>query len=64
MQTVSGEHLKIDYRGGDWIIEHLSKTNDTEVNGEKMEYESPIILKDGFKIILAKRIVFTVRIRS
>ena len=64
MQTVSGEHLKIDYRGGDWIIEHLSKTNDTEVNGEKMEYESPIILKDGFKITLAKRIVFTVRIRS
>lgn len=64
MQTVSGEHLKIDYRGGDWIIEHLSKTNDTEVNGEKMDYESPIILKDGFKITLAKRIVFTVRIRS
>lgn len=64
MQTVSGEHLKIGYRGGDWIIEHLSKTNDTEVNGEKMEYESPIILKDGFKITLAKRIVFTVRIRS
>lgn len=64
MQTVSGEHLKIDYRGGDWIIEHLSKTNDTEVNGEKMDYESPIILKDGFKITLAKRIVFTIRIRS
>ena len=64
MQTVSGEHLKIDYRGGDWIIEHLSKTNDTEVNGEKMEYGSPIIFKDGFKITLAKRIVFTVRIRS
>ena len=67
MRTVSREHIQISFRGGeksgDWVISHLSKTNDTEVNGEKICHGSFIILKNGSEITLAKRISFKVEIK-
>ena len=67
MRTVSREHIQISFRGGeksgDWVISHLSKTNDTEVDGEKICHGSFIILKNGSEITLAKKISFKVEIR-
>ena len=64
MLTVSRQHIKIESNKiGDWIIWHLSKVNDTEVNGEKMFPNSPKILKNNDEITLAKLISFRVEIK-
>ena len=64
MLTVSRQHIKIESNKiGDWIIWHLSKVNDTEVNGEKMFPNSPKILKNNDEITLAKVISFRVEIK-
>lgn len=64
MLTVSRQHIKIESNKiGDWIIWHLSKVNDTEINGEKMFPNSPKILKNNDEITLAKVISFRVEIK-
>ena len=67
MGTVSRKHIQISFKGGektgDWVISHLSKTNDTEVNGEKICPGSLVILKNGSEITLAKKISFRVEIK-
>ena len=63
MNTISRQHIKIEFKGGDWVISHLSKVNDTEINGKKLEHDSFLILKNNDEITLAKKISFRVEIK-
>lgn len=56
---VSGKHLSITRNGGEWTLEHLSKTNSTIINGGSRiirpeDSFKRYVLKDGDTIQLAK----------
>lgn len=60
--TVSGEHCKISYEYGNWVIRHLSRTNETKYNEMILEYNEPNLLENGKILTLANTISFVVRI--
>ena len=64
MNKVSRLHFRIEYNSlNEWVIWHLSTTNDTEVNKEKVCSDSPRILKNDDEITLAKEYSFKVKIK-
>lgn len=57
--TVSGKHALIEKNGNRWRLVHLSKTNQTYVNGKSIQ--TPYILKNGDEIQLSAngpRVIF------
>ncbi len=61
-RMVSGEHCRFKFDHGRWSIEHLSRTNDTEYNGRKLEHGYEEGLRDGKVLTLANAISFNIRI--
>ena len=59
---VSGEHCRISYQYGDWILKHISRTNLTIYNNMVLEANAPTILADGKILTLATAVSFVVRI--
>lgn len=62
MHTVSGEHCRLTYEYGSWVLRHISRTNNTVYNGMQLEREEPNLLEDGKQLTLAGTVTFTVRI--
>ena len=62
MHTVSGEHCRITYEYGSWVLRHISHTNNTVYNGMELEREAPNLLENGRQLTLAGTVTFTVRI--
>lgn len=60
--TVSGEHCKISNVYGDWVIEHVSHTNQTVYDGSVLKANEPRLLEDGKVLTLANAVSFIVRI--
>ncbi len=59
---VSGEHCMITYEMGNWVIRHISKTNQTMYNNMVLGANEPNLLEDGKVLILANTVSFMVRI--
>lgn len=62
MLTVSGEHCVITNEFGNWVIRHVSKTNQTKYNNMILGANEPNILEDGKILTLANTVSFIVRI--
>lgn len=62
MHTVSGEHCRITYEYGSWVIRHISNTNSTHYNGLSLGREEPNLLEDGKLLVLAKTVTLRVHI--
>ncbi len=62
MLTVSGEHCAISYEYGNWVIRHVSKTNQTKYNDMILNANEPNLLEDGKILTLANTVSFLVRI--
>lgn len=62
MHTVSGEHCRITYEYGTWVLRHISNTNSTHYNGFQLEREEPNMLEDGKLLTLANTVTFRVHI--
>lgn len=62
MLTVSGEHCVITNEFGNWVIRHVSKTNQTKYNNKILEANVPNLLEDGKILTLANTVSFVVRI--
>ena len=63
MRTISGEHCRISFKDEEWILEHLSKTNDTEYDQMKLDHNEEVVLSEGKIITLSKLISFYVRFK-
>lgn len=61
-RMVSGEHCRFKYEYGRWSIEHLSRTNDTILDGRKLEHGLEEPIRNGKIITFANAISFKVRI--
>lgn len=59
---VSGEHCAITYEFGNWVIRHISKTNQTMYNNMILGANEPNLLEDGKVLTLANAVSFIVRI--
>ena len=59
--VVSGEHCSITYENDEWVLRHLSNTNDTKYNNVNLEKNCPVLLEDGKIITLANKVTFIVR---
>lgn len=62
MLTVSGEHCSFSYEFGNWVLRHLSRTNQTMYNGMILGANEPNLLEDGKMLVLANTVTFIVRI--
>lgn len=62
MLMVSGEHCIITYEFGNWVIRHISKTNQTMYNNMILGTNEPKLLEDGKILTLANAVSFVVRI--
>lgn len=62
MLTVSGEHCMISYEFGNWVLRHLSRTNQTVYNNMVLGANEPNLLEDGKLLVLANTVTFVVRI--
>ncbi|MCM1134759.1 MAG: FHA domain-containing protein [Clostridium sp.] len=60
--TVSGEHCLITYEFGNWVIRHISRTNQTKYNNMILGANEPNLLEDGKALTLANTVTFVVRI--
>lgn len=60
--TVSGEHCSISYEFGNWVIRHISRTNETRYNNMVLGTNEPNLLEDGKVLTLANTVSFIVRI--
>lgn len=60
--TVSGEHCVITNEFGNWVIRHVSKTNQTKYNNMILGTNEPNLLEDGKILTLANAVSFVVRI--
>ncbi|MCM1143687.1 MAG: FHA domain-containing protein [Blautia sp.] len=60
--TVSGEHCMITYEFGNWVIRHISRTNQTKYNNMILGSNEPNLLEDGKALTLANAVTFIVRI--
>ena len=59
---VSGEHCVITNEFGNWVIRHVSKTNQTKYDNKILEANEPNLLEDGKILTLANIVSFIVRI--
>ena len=59
---VSGEHCRITYEYGSWVLRHISRTNQTQYNGMTLGANEPNLLEDGRILTLANAVSFIVRI--
>ena len=59
--TVSGEHCVITNEFGNWVIRHVSKTNQTKYNNMILGTNEPNLLEDGKILTLANAVSFVVR---
>lgn len=59
--TVSGEHCVITNEFGNWVIRHVSKTNQTKYNNMLLAPNEPKILEEGKILTLANTVSFVVR---
>lgn len=59
---VSGEHCLITNEFGNWVIRHVSKTNQTMYNNMILGTNEPNLLEDGKTLTLANAVSFNVRI--
>nr|WP_317351361.1 FHA domain-containing protein [uncultured Agathobacter sp.] len=60
--TVSGEHCIITNEFGNWVIRHISKTNQTKYNNMILGTNEPNLLENGKILTLANSVSFVVRI--
>ncbi|MBQ7776626.1 MAG: FHA domain-containing protein [Lachnospiraceae bacterium] len=60
--TVSGEHCMITYEFGNWVLRHMSRTNQTIYNNMVLGANEPNLLEDGKLLVLANAVTFVVRI--
>lgn len=60
--VVSGEHCRISYQYGTWVLQHISRTNPTMYNNMPLTANEPIALEDGKVLTLANTVSFIVRI--
>ena len=61
MRTISGEHCSIKFFDDEWVLEHLSKTNDTEYDQMKLDHNEEVVLSNDKILTLSKKISFYVR---
>lgn len=61
MLTVSGEHCMITNEFGNWVIRHISKTNQTKYNNMLLGTNEPTLLEEGKLLTLANTVSFVVR---
>ena len=59
---VSGEHCVITNEFGNWVIRHVSKTNQTMYNNMILGANEPNLLEDGKTLTLANAVSFIVRV--
>lgn len=59
---VSGEHCMITYEFGNWVLRHVSRTNQTKYNNMILGANEPNLLEDGKMLTLANAVTFVVRI--
>lgn len=59
---VSGDHCMITYEFGNWVLRHISKTNQTKYNNMILSPNDPNLLEDGKILTLAETVSFIVRI--
>ncbi len=59
---VSGEHCMFSYQYGTWVLNHISKTNQTMYNNMILGANEPTVLEDGKVLTLANAVTFIVRI--
>lgn len=62
MNTVSGEHCLLRYEFNNWVLYHISRTNQTKYDGMIMAANAPTLLEDGKILTLANTVSFVVRI--
>ncbi len=62
MHTVSGEHCRITYEYGSWVLRHISRTNSTHYNGIALGHDEPNFLEDGKLLVLANTVTLRVHI--
>lgn len=62
MLTVSGEHCTFSYQYGTWVLNHISKTNQTMYNNMILAANEPTVLENGKVLTLANTVSFIVRI--
>ncbi len=60
--VVSGEHCVISYQYGTWVLQHISRTNQTMYNNMILTANAPTVLEDGKVLTLANAVSFIVRI--
>lgn len=58
---VSGEHCVITNEFGNWVIRHVSRTNQTKYNDMILGTNEPNLLEDGKILTLANAVSFVVR---
>lgn len=59
---VSGEHCMITNEFGNWVLRHISKTNQTQYNNMILGANEPNLLEDGKILTLANAVSFVVHI--
>lgn len=62
LNTVSGEHCMIRYELDNWVLFHVSRTNQTKYDGMILASNEPTLLEDGKILVLANAVSFIVRI--
>lgn len=62
MNTVSGEHCLIKYEFDQWVLYHVSRTNQTKYNGMILVSNEPTLLENGKTLTLANTVTFVVRL--
>lgn len=60
-QIVSRRHARIDQRGGDLQLTHLSHTNPTHLNGRIVRAEASAALAPGDRIVLSTNVALELR---
>tara|TARA_Y100000310_G_scaffold265358_2_gene276363 strand:- start:332 stop:829 length:498 start_codon:yes stop_codon:yes gene_type:complete len=60
--TVSSMHARLRYQNGILSIEDLSSTNGTYLNGRRITSRTPMRVRDGSQIKIAKRLENTLRL--
>lgn len=59
---VSGKHCRFRYENGNWIVQHISRTNDTKYCDMRLERQEERIIENGRILNLANAVSFLIRI--
>ena len=52
MKPVALQHASFDRQGGQWTITDLGSTNGTQVNGQRLPPNQPLVLQPGARVRL------------